>query len=228
MLLCSRSEEAVAGIADRLARQYGVNAVSMRADVSDPNAIAGLRQAAEREFGRVDALLCNAGGPPAGTLLSLTDDDWEHSFRTNVMSVVRLVREFYPLLKSSQGRVLTVASSSVKVPIPGLILSNTMRAGLSGLMKTLSQELGPDGILLNTICPGRIATDRLDELDHARAAREGRSVEQLRADLVKEIPLGRYGRPEELGAFAAFLLSPSNSYMTGSVYYIDGGMVKAL
>ncbi len=228
LLLCSRSEESVAAVAAALSDTYGIRAAAMAADVGNASDIELLQERAESLYGGVDALLCNAGGPPPGGLLTLTDEQWEQAFQTNMMSVVRLIRSFYPLLKQSGGRVVTIASSSVKVPIPGLMLSNTFRAGLAGFMKTLSIELGPDRILLNTVCPGRIRTDRLDELDQARALREGRSVESLRQEIVRDIPLGRYGEPQELAGFAAYLLSPANSYMTGSVFYVDGGMVKAL
>lgn len=139
-----------------------------------------------------------------------------------------MLRGFYPLLRVGGGRVVTIASTSVKVPIAGLVLSNTYRTAVAGLMKTLSIEWGQDHILLNTVCPGRIQTDRLDELDAASAQRQGVSIDQLRAQIVKDIPLGRYGNPDELAQFSAYLLSPLNTYMTGSTFFVDGGMVKAL
>ncbi len=167
---------------------------------------------------------------PAGRqfFLSLDEEAWLHAIQLNLMSVVRLVKGFHPLMKEQGGRIVTIASSSVKIPIPGLVLSNTLRTGLIGLMKTLSIEWGPDGILLNTVCPGRIMTDRLIELDSFNASRQGKTVEDIQENMIKDIPLGRYGEPEELASMAAYLLSPRNSYMTGSVFYVDGGMVKAI
>ncbi|WP_010498199.1 SDR family oxidoreductase [Paenibacillus elgii] len=228
LLLCSRDEQAVCDVAAQLGQKYGVSATGMAVDLSSPEQIGWLVQQAADRFGRVDALVCNAGGPPSGSFLSLDEEAWLHAIQVNLMSVVRLVKGFHPLMKEQGGRIVTIASTSVKVPIPGLVLSNTLRTGIVGLMKTLSVEWGPDGILLNTVCPGRISTDRLVELDTAKAARDQISVEEIRESMVKDIPLGRYGEPEELAATAAFLLSPRNSYMTGSVFYVDGGSVKAI
>ncbi|SCW39460.1 3-oxoacyl-[acyl-carrier protein] reductase [Paenibacillus tianmuensis] len=228
LLLCSRDEQAVCNVAAQLGQKYGVSAAGMAVDLSSPEQIGWLVQQAADRFGRVDALVCNAGGPPSGSFLSLDEEAWLHAIQVNLMSVVRLAKGFHPLMKEQGGRIVTIASSSVKVPIPGLVLSNTLRTGIVGLMKTLSVEWGPDGILLNTVCPGRISTDRLVELDSAKAARDRVTVEEIRESMIKDIPLSRYGEPEELAATAAFLLSPRNSYMTGSVFYVDGGSVKAI
>ncbi|WP_248926475.1 SDR family oxidoreductase [Paenibacillus hamazuiensis] len=228
LLLCSRELSRIEEVAELIRSKHRVEVIAVAADVSDKDHISRLVDTASEAFGRVDALVCNAGGPPAGSFLSFDDEAWEKAFQTTLMSVVRLVRGFYPLMKENGGNVVTIASTSVKTPLPGLVLSNVFRTGVLGLMKTLAGELAEDRILLNTVCPGRIMTDRLDELDSARAAREGISVEQLREHLRKDIPLGRYGEPAELAAISAFLLSPLNSYMTGSVFYVDGGAVKAL
>ncbi|GIP39786.1 short-chain dehydrogenase [Paenibacillus sp. J31TS4] len=227
LIVCSRHRESIDEAAASL-KKHGTEVIARAVDVSDAGSLQAFVKevAAERES--IDALVCNAGGPPGGGFLSFDDEAWEKAFATNVMSVVRLVRGFYPLLKQQGGRIVTIASTSVKEPIPGLVLSNTMRTGVTGLMKTLSVELGPDGILVNTVCPGRIETDRIQELDRARAEREGRSEEEIRKAMEAQIPLGRYGRPEELADLAAFLLSPRNTYLTGSTYFVDGGMVKSL
>ncbi|OXM85884.1 SDR family oxidoreductase [Paenibacillus rigui] len=228
LLLCSRSEEAVKEIAEEIRKKYKVKVEAMAVDLSQVADIDRLVTYAGDHFGRIDALVCNSGGPPSGSFLSFDDAAWEKAFMGNLMSVVRLIRGFHPLLKERGGRIVTIASTSVKTPIPGLVLSNTFRTGVLGLMKTLSMELAPDQILLNTVCPGRIMTDRIVELDSARAEREQRPVEEIQESLVKDIPLGRYGEPHELASIAAYLLSPRNSYMTGSVFYVDGGAVKSL
>ncbi|MEB3103865.1 SDR family oxidoreductase [Ferviditalea candida] len=228
LVLCSRDQISISVLADRLSKQYGVKTLGLAADVSLVRDIDMLIDHTMSEFGRVDALLCNAGGPKGGSFLSMTDEDWEKAFQTNLMSTVRLIRGFYPHLKVTGGKIVTIASSSVKIPIPGLVLSNTFRAGVAGLMKTLASELGPSGILLNTVSPGRILTDRVVEIDEARAQREGKSLVQVQQEVIQEIPLGRYGQPKELAVFAAFLLSKQNTYVTGSTFFIDGGMVKAL
>lgn len=160
--------------------------------------------------------------------MDFSDEDWQKAFETNLLSVIRLVRHAVPLMEKEGGRIVSIASSSVKVPIPGLILSNTMRAGVQGLMKTLSIELAEKGILVNTVGPGRIATDRLYELDEAKAKKLGKPLEEIQKESLQNIPLGRYGKPEEFGQLVAYLLSPANTYLTGSTYMVDGGMVKAL
>jgi 3-oxoacyl-[acyl-carrier protein] reductase len=228
VLLCSRHGEAIRSAADNIRHKYGTFAQGFAVDLQDKEQIAAWIGQIRGQFAHIDALVCNAGGPPSGSFLELDDDQWERAIQTNLMSVVRLLRGFYPLMKDRGARVVTIASTSVKVPIPGLVLSNTLRTGINGLMKTLSQEWGPDGILLNTVCPGRIMTDRLEELDQAAALREGRTVEEIRERFRAQIPLGRYGEPRELADLSAYLLSPRNTYLTGSTFFVDGGMVKAL
>lgn len=229
LYLCSRDGVAMENLARELSTLHGVRARGYAVDVSSKEELEEWIGTIQRETGRIDALVCNAGGPPGGSFMDLDDEVWLQAIQTNLMSVIRMLRGFHPLMKAAGGaRVITVASSSVKIPIPGLILSNTLRTGLAGLMKTLASEWAEDGILLNTVCPGRIMTGRLDELDTARAQREGTSVEALREQLVKDIPLGRYGTPQEFAEFSTYLLSPRNTYMTGSTFYVDGGMVKSL
>jgi 3-oxoacyl-[acyl-carrier protein] reductase len=228
LLLCSRDEQSIQTTADEIRKRYSAEVEAMAIDVSSSEDIASLTAYAGERFGRIDALVCNVGGPPSGSFLSLDDAAWEKAFYGNLMSVVRLIRGFHPMLKEQGGRIVTIASTSVKVPIPGLILSNVFRTGVVGLMKTLSLELAEDSILVNTVCPGRIQTDRLLELDSQRAKRDHVSLEDIQQAVSKEIPLGRYGEPHELASLAAYLLSPRNSYMTGSVFYVDGGAVKAL
>ncbi|WP_282941695.1 SDR family oxidoreductase [Paenibacillus sp. RC67] len=228
LLLCSRNEEAIANTAQEIRNQYDVKVESLAVNVSSMEDISMMIDQASNHFDSVDALVCNAGGPPSGSFLSFDDAAWEKAFFGNMMSVVRLIRGFHPLLAKQGGRIVTIASTSVKMPIPGLVLSNTFRTGVVGLMKTLSIEFAKDDILLNTVCPGRIMTDRIMELDSLKAERDNQSIEVVRQALSQDIPLGRYGEPHELATIAAYLLSPLNSYMTGSVFYVDGGAVKSL
>lgn len=227
VVMCSRSAERVQEAASEIAGKTGAEVVGLAADVSKREDIEGVVQETVNRWEKIDILLCNAGGPPGGTLESFDDAAWQKAFETNLLSVVRLVRTALPHMPQG-GRILAIASSSVKQPIPGLILSNTMRAGVAGLMKTLAEELGPRGILVNTVCPGRIDTDRVRELDQAKAGTEGIPAENVRRSFEAAIPLGRYGRPEEFARVVAFLASEANTYVTGSTLLIDGGMVKSL
>lgn len=179
-------------------------------------------------FGSIDILVNNAGGPPAGSFESMRDEDWLASFELNLLSYVRLIREALPFLKRDGGKILNIASSSIKEPIPGLILSNTFRTGIVGLTKTLAQEFAEYQILINTIAPGRIATDRVKHLDQINAEKLGVEREAVESQVKEMIPLKRYGNPEEFAKVASFLVSDANSYMTGSSFLVDGGMVKSI
>ncbi|MCZ2739036.1 SDR family oxidoreductase [Bacillus safensis] len=197
-------------------------------DVSDASQIKALVQAAAGDEQRLDILVNNTGGPKTGTLDTLTDEDWIESFQLHLLSYIRLLKEALPYLKKRGARVLNIASMSVKEPIPGLMLSNTFRPAIVGLTKTAAQELAKDGILINTLAPGKIETDRVKQLEKHRAQRENRTVEEIKAQAEQAIPLGRYGQPEEFAAYAAFLLSEANTYMTGQTLIIDGGLTKSL
>jgi 3-oxoacyl-[acyl-carrier protein] reductase len=153
---------------------------------------------------------------------------WQKAFELNLLSYIRMIREVLPELKKEGGRIVNIASSSIKQPIPGLILSNTFRLGIVGLTKTLAEELAPYQILINTVAPGRIATDRIAYLDQLKADKLGVTREQVMDESLKTIPLKRYGTPEEFANVVTFLLSDANTYMTGSSFLVDGGMVKSI
>lgn len=227
--IASRNEEALAAAADKIHAQTGERVNVSRLDVNRPDDIARTIESAE-EFGDgLDTLVCNAGGPPSGPFLNHDDSTWYQAFEQNLLSVVRLVRGAVPhLRRSDSGRIVNITSSSIKQPIMGLVLSNTMRAGVWGLTKTLSQELSSYQILVNTVAPGRIQTDRILELDGAAAERQGVAIEQLQEQLAQQIPLGRYGQPDEFARAVVFLGSKANSYITGQALLVDGGMVKGL
>ncbi|PPA70824.1 SDR family oxidoreductase [Jeotgalibacillus proteolyticus] len=198
-------------------------------DITKEAEIASLVEETASRYGTVDVLINNAGGPPAGGFDAHGDDNWQKAFELNLLSFVRAIREVLPYMrKQGGGHILNFASSSIKQPIDGLILSNTFRAGILGLSKSLSQELAQDNILINTLGPGRIATDRVEELDTIAAKKQERSYEEVKAASEKAIPLGRYGKPQEFASIAVFLCSPANSYITGQALLVDGGMVKNL
>lgn len=228
VVMCSRDQDNIDKAASEIEAETGNRVTPFVVDVTQVSDIQALFGHISEKYGKLDILVCNAGGPPGGPFESFDDAAWQSAFETNLLSTVRLVRESMPLMKKAGGKILTIASSSVKVPIPGLILSNVMRAGVAGLMKSLANELAPYGILVNTICPGRIATDRVAELDAAKAEKEGKSVAEIKENAASLIPLKRYGQAEEFAKVATFLASDANSYVTGSTVMIDGGMVQAL
>lgn len=199
-----------------------------KTDITSMEEIKQLVTKTIESFGSIDMLVNNAGGPPAGSFEDLTDDHWYQAFDLNLLSYVRMIREALPYLKQQGGKILNIASSSIKEPIPGLILSNTFRTGIVGLSKTLASELAPYNILINTIAPGRIATDRVKHLDQINADKQGINREAIELQVKEGIPLKRYGEPEEFANVAVFLLSDANSYMTGSSFLVDGGMIKSI
>ncbi|OCA85618.1 3-oxoacyl-ACP reductase [Bacillus sp. FJAT-27225] len=228
VVLSGRDEEK---LKQRLTELEGVGegkAICIETDLTNPRDIKGLISGAVQQFGTIDILVNNSGGPPAGSFESLSEEQWKGAFELNVLSYVRLIQEALPHLKKNGGRILNIASSSIKEPIAGLILSNTYRAGIVGMSKTLASELAPYKILINTIAPGRISTDRTKHLDQFRAEKLGVDREAVEDNVKKSIPLGRYGTPEEFAKVAAFLLSDANSYMTGQAFIVDGGMVKSI
>lgn len=210
-------------------KQLGTGKVQFRqTDVTKAGDIQALVKATIETFGDIDILINNAGGPPGGTFDQLNDDHWQHAFELNLLSYIRMIREVVPFMKDKGGKIINIASSSIKQPIPGLILSNTFRLGIVGLTKTLAEELAPFKILINTVAPGRIATDRVAHLDQMNAEKTGRTKEEVEEKAKANIPLGRYGTPEEFANYVTFLVSDTNTYMTGQSFLVDGGMVKAI
>jgi 3-oxoacyl-[acyl-carrier protein] reductase len=183
----------------------------------------------DESFGRLDILVANAGGPPPGTFLNATDTHWQTAFELTLMSAVRAMRLAVQRMQDRQyGRIVVIGSSSVKQPIPGLVVSNAFRPALLGVVKTLAQEVAATGITVNMVSPGRIDTDRVHMLDEARAKAQGISYDQSRAESERSIPARRYGSPAEIGALVAFLASEAAGYVTGQSMLVDGGMVSAL
>jgi 3-oxoacyl-[acyl-carrier protein] reductase len=229
VVIGSRRGAASARAADERAGATGRTAVPVAADVATPAGVDRLLDAAKTRFGRLDILVANAGGPPAGSGLALTDAQWEQAFNQNLMSAVRLIRGAVPTMRANRwGRILTVITSGVKVPLPQLILSNVFRSGVVAFTKTLSFELAPHNILVNNLAPGRIDTDRVRWLDGVRAKETGRPVEAIVQESIAGIPLGRYGEPREFAALAVFLASEPASYITGQTICIDGGQTRSM
>jgi 3-oxoacyl-[acyl-carrier protein] reductase len=228
VMLCSRREAELRRTAADIAAATGRTPRYVAADLTRADDIARLISATVEAYGGVFALVNNSGGPPAGTFEDFDDAAWQAAFELNLLSYVRTVRAALPHLRQGGGgRIVNFTSASVKAPIESLILSNTFRTGVVGLSKTLATELGPDGILVNVLGPGRIQTDRVAQLDRFRAERTGVSIDQVRAEAGRAIPLGRYGDPEEYARIAVFLGSPANTYLTGQTILVDGGSTRA-
>lgn len=225
--MCSRDEAAITAAAEKIAGETGAQTLATACDVRDPAAISAWVERTVTLWGGVDALLVNAGGPPAGYFKELTDAQWQAAFELTLLSTVRLIRAALPHMRAGSA-ILTITSSFVQEPVERMGLSTAMRSGVVGLVKTLADELAKDGIRVNNIIPGRIDTARTAQLDEGNAKRLGISVEQVRQQSIARIPLGRLGTIDEFGAAAAFLLSPAAQYITGVSLRVDGGMMRSV
>ena len=229
LVICSRDEARIQAAAEQIRKDTGARVEALTADVSNAAEAERLVGAAVAAYGGLEVLVHNAGGPPAGPFTAVTEPQWAQAFEQNLMSFVRIVHAAVPeMKKAGYGRVLTIASSSIKQPIPNLVLSNAFRAGVWGLAKTMSQELAPHGILVNVIAPGRISTERIAELDQANATRSGKAIEDVRKASVAAIPLGRLGDPEEFANLVVFLASEKASYISGQGMFVDGAAGTSL
>ncbi|HNV81767.1 MAG TPA: SDR family oxidoreductase [Tenuifilaceae bacterium] len=225
----SRDVEKLAHSASQIVKNTGSNVLYSPLDVSRYDSIKRWVDAALQQFGRIDGLLVNAGGPPAGTLESLTDQQWQSAYELTLLSAVRLIRECLSVMKkSSGGSIVTITSVSVKEPIDMLLLSNVFRSGVTSLVKTLSRDLASYSIRINNILPGRFDTERVEQLDRIIAESKGIGISEVRSSFFEQIPLSRYGKPEELGNLAAFLFSEKASFITGVTIPVDGGMTKTV
>lgn len=227
--MASRDGDAIRRAADTIARETGARVLPVAADLSKAEAIGRWHAETIAQYGGVDALFANTGGPPAGDALAIDDAGWQGAFDLLLMSVIRTVRLVVPSMRQrGGGAVLIGTSSSVKEPIPNLALSNVLRSAVTSLAKTLSLELAGDRIRVNTLIPGRIETDRLKHLDAINAERGRTPLAEHRTKMMATVPLGRYGAPDEFGRMAAILLSDAASYVTGSNVQVDGGLIKGM
>ena len=224
LVLIARDEKAVAESASKLARAWGVRVGHVAADLSTAPGVENAFAYAEKFLGGVDILINNSGGPKPGAFDSLSDADWMQAVNLNLMNTVRLTRLAVPgMMDRRWGRVVNIMSISVRQPIDGLMLSNSIRLAVVGFAKTLASEVGPHGVTVNTIAPGYTGTDRLQDLVVRTASREGKSAEQVLEHWASEVPLRRIARPEEVAAATTFLCSEAASYITGVTLAVDGG-----
>jgi 3-oxoacyl-[acyl-carrier protein] reductase len=224
-VMCARTESDLKSAAEEIRARTRAEVLAIPADVTKKDDVTALVDRAVNAFGHIDILVANAGGPPRGYFEDMTDEQWQGAFDVSLLSVVRLVRGVLPSMKARRwGRILTIQSVSVKQPIPELLLSNAVRPGVAGMMKTLAGQLGKDGITVNTVCPGKIMTDRF--LGGQKIS--GLSREQYLARAVEDVPVGRIGTPEEFANVIVFLASDRASYVTGVSVQVDGGLVRGL
>jgi len=229
LALCARGAAAMEKTAEEIRSETGAGVLARALDVTVHEEVrAFVREAAER-FGRVDICLANAGGPPSKSFAETTVDDWRRTTDLNLMSTVYFAMETLPLMQQRRwGRFLALTSMTVKQPVEGLILSNSVRSAVSGLVKTLANEYGPYNVLVNSVCPGYIATARLLELSGTLAAKQGTDPKTIEERWGRQAALGRIGQPEEFANLVVFLASERASYITGSAIQVDGGTIKGV
>lgn len=229
VLLSGRSQDKLENAADRLTNLGPGTASYLVADLGDPTSAAALFDTAMDALGGVDILVNNTGGPPPGGVLGQDADTWRSEFDTMVVRLIEMTNLCVPGMRErGWGRVLTVASSGILQPIPNLSISNTIRSALVGWNKSLSNEVAADGVTLNILAPGRIHTDRTDQLDAAAAKRQGKSIDEVRKTSEATIPARRYGEVDEFASVAAFLVSAPASYVTGGIIRCDGGSIRGV
>jgi 3-oxoacyl-[acyl-carrier protein] reductase len=227
--IASRDAAAVAAAGRRIEEETGARVLAVATDVSSAQAIEQWHQKTIDRFGGIDLLFTNSGGPPPGATLNFDDAQWQKAFELLLMSAVRMVRLAVPSMAArGGGSIILPTSSSVKEPIQNLALSNILRASVAALSKTLANELVGQKIRVNHLIPGRIATDRLRELDEANSKRLGVSVEEQQKRMQQTIPMGRYGDPKEFASAAVFLFSDAASYITGATLQADGGQMRSV
>jgi 3-oxoacyl-[acyl-carrier protein] reductase len=228
VVICARGADALAAAADRI-RAAGGQAHAVSADVSDPAQVQRVVDEAVRAFGPVDILFTNSGGPKPGRFETLTPEDWDAAARILLTSAVTFTRAVLPGMRERKwGRLVYITSIAAKQPVEGLMLSNSLRAGVTGFAKTLANEVAADGVTVNTLIPGYTRTERVVELAEHIAKTEGISPDEAEARWKREIPMGRIAEPREFAAMAAFVASERASYITGQSIAVDGGWIRSL
>jgi 3-oxoacyl-[acyl-carrier protein] reductase len=229
VVMCARGEARLRAAAEEVASATGARVMPVVADVSKPADIARLAESVRAALGHVDVVVTNSGGPAPGTFEGTRPEVWQAAFEVVLMSAVEMIRAFLPGMKERRfGRVLNVTSITVKQPVENLLLSNALRAAVTGMARTLANEVAPFGITVNNLLPGYTRTERLTELAEATAAREGTPPADFYARLEREIPARRLGEPRELAALAAFLASERSGYITGQSVAVDGGWIRSV
>jgi len=229
LAMCARNQKTLEAAQAEIGSRHKTEVMVEAVDVTDADKLRRFVAAAAEHFGGIDVAVANAGGPPAKNFLSLTPEDWRKAVDVNFLSVVTLAREVIPHMQRKRwGRFITITSTSVRQPIPDLLLSNSVRPAVVGLIKSLAIEFGKDGLTFNNIAPGYTATERLSELSKVRALAAGTSEEQIRERWAQEIPLRRLGEPQEIADAIIWLASDRAAYVTGQTLVVDGGNYRGL
>lgn len=227
--MCARNPSTLEAAAEKIRKEHDANVYAKALDVTDPEAVKHFVASVADRLGSVDICVTNAGGPPAKGFLAATLEDWHHAIDANFLSTVYFAREVIPYMqKKKWGRIITVTSITTKQPVADLVLSNAVRAAVVGLVKSLANEFGKDGILVNNVGPGFTATDRLKELAAAGAKSSGKSEQEFFERWAADAPLKRVGEPREIAETIVWLASERASYITGQTVLVDGGMYKGL
>ena len=225
--ICARTKADLDAAAGQIRRETGAEVLAVPADLTSAAGIHSVAAATAEQFGRVDVLVNNSGGPARGYFADFTDDDWRQAFEVVTLNFVRFVREVVPYMRRERwGRIVGIQSSSVKQPVVGIDLSNALRPGIAGLVKSLAPDLAKDGITINLVLPGTFLTSRIIE-GAGRSAEGDKALQEQLAPTAAAIPAGRLGDPMELGSLVAFLASQQASYITGAVYQVDGGLIRS-
>ena len=227
--ICGRTEADVVTATKKIEERGGCRVIGLVGDVSKPDEVQGIVTAVREALGPIQVLVANAGGPAAGSFFDVSDEDWDSAYRLTLGSVVVAIRSVLPDMRiAGTGRIIVIGSSSIRRPIPNLVLSNTFRAAVNGLVKDLATSLASEGITVNMVAPGRIDTERVRELDAINGAAKSISAQEERQASEQKIPAGRYGTPKEFAAAVAFLASQDASYITGQSLLVDGGLVATV
>lgn len=227
--MCARTEEKLRAAADEIRGLTGAEVYAERVDVTDGAAVQRFVENVAKQFGRIDVCVANAGGPPAKNFLSIQSDEWRRAVDMNLMSVIHLAKAVIPYMQRHRwGRIITITSVTVRQPVDELIMSNSVRPAVMGLVKSLSNDFGRDGILVNNVAPGYTATERLKELSSVRALATGATPQVIDEQLASDTPVRRLGQPNEIADAIVWLASERASYITGQTLVVDGGRYKGL
>jgi 3-oxoacyl-[acyl-carrier protein] reductase len=229
LALCARDGDALEKVAEAARGQYGVRVYTDTFDVADDLRVRQFVEATHQRFGRIDICITNAGGPPAKAFLETEMAEWDLGYQLNLRSIVSFAQAVLPYMQERRwGRIVTITSVSVKQPVPELVLSNSIRAGVLGLVRSLATQFGPDNITVNNVGPGYTATARMKELAQTNASKTAMSAADYEAQIAKSIPLGRLAQPEEIADVIVWLASERASYVTGQTVLVDGGVYRGL